>query len=285
MIMGLFLWPSYQVNMSGAFILKYLVFAFNPNRLGGMTILTKLLVLSLFMLGSASARAQIEGDVLTIGDSLTAGLVRTSRGRITCIPLGGAVIAANRQRTCIGSGQRNIGGWQPELSQSLGIGVFNYGNSGETTPEMLARLNSHLARTPSQFVLILGGTNDAIFGVPQAQTIANLSSMIDMVRNAGREPIVGTLPPLVGSVFRARNANVLRINEEIRTFENIQIADHYSLLIGSWAQNTSGDFIHLGTRGNRIVAQEWLRAINAALERDEPLTIAPIINLLMSEDN
>ena len=247
-----------------------------------MKVFSKILALATLTLSLSSANAQLEGNVLAIGDSLTAGLARSSSRQITCASLGGAVIANNRQRTCVGGGQRNVGGWQPALSQALELDVFNYGNSGEVTSEMLARLSSHMASTSSQFVLILGGTNDALFGVPQAQTIANLKAMIELVRGAGREPIIGTLPPL-GSVFVSRNANIISINAEIRAFDNIQVADHYALLVDNWAQSTSGDFIHLGTQGNSIVAQEWQRAIRASVE-PRSAAVAPVINLLLSND-
>jgi len=237
------------------------------------------------MLSLTSASAQIEGDVLTIGDSLTAGLMRGGGRPITCAALGGAVVASNRQRSCVGRGQRNVGGWQPELAVALGTGVFNYGNSGEVTSEMLARLTSHMNRTPSRFVLILGGTNDVIFGVTRAQTISNLTAMIELVRDADRVPIIGTMPPLLGGVFASRNPGVISINNEIRAFANIEVADHYSLLVTNWAQNTSGDFIHLGAQGNTIVAQEWARAINAASQPDRPNAIAPVVSLLLSDDS
>lgn len=255
------------------------------NRIKAMIAWRKLLLSSALMLFSASASAQsIEGDVLSIGDSLTAGLARASNGIITCPPLGGAVVASNQQRTCIGGGQKNIGGWQPALSLALGVDVFNYGNSGEITSTMLSRLSSHMASTPSEFVLILGGTNDVLLGVPQTTTLSNLSDMIDLVRNAGREPIIGTLPPLVGGIRASKNANIILINEEIKAFKDIQVADHYSVLIDDWDQNTSGDFLHLGELGNQIVADEWERALKAT-QKPTAFRFLPAINLLLLSDD
>ena len=103
-----------------------------------------------------------------------------------------------------------------------------------------------------------------------------------MVREAGRIPIIGTLPPLLFSSVASRNATVLSINAEIRAFEDIEVADHYSVLVSEWPENTSGDFIHLGARGNSIVAQEWLRAIEATQAVDAAF-LPPIINLLLAD--
>jgi len=247
-----------------------------------MNTVSKLLVVSaLFLSITFPVHAQIEGDVIALGDSLTAGEARDSSGLITCASLGGAVIPVDRQRICIGGGQANIGGWPPELSRALGVDVFNFGNTGELSTEILNRLSSHLASTPSQFVLILAGTNDVLFGmVSQARTIANLKAMIRLARDAGREPIIGTLPPLLFSVLASRNPNILSINNEIRAFDDVQVADLYSVLVDDWAENTSGDFIHLGVRGNSVVAKEWFRAIKAS---QRSFVIAPIIDLLLSD--
>lgn len=248
-----------------------------------MRIVTKpFIIMFVLLFVQSPVTAQIEGNVLAIGDSLTAGLQRGSNG-IICIPLGGISLASNQQRSCIGSGQRNIGGWQPELSQAIGVDVFNYGNTGEFSFEILNRINTNMAQTPSQFVLILAGTNDVLFNQNTVSgTIANLEAMVALVRGAGREPIIGTLPPLLFSEFNASNDRILDINTQIRAMDNIQVADHYAVLVDEWAQNTSGDFIHIGDRGDDLMAQEWERSIRASL-RAEGSFLPPIINLLLSD--
>lgn len=237
---------------------------------------------------TAPSSAQLSGNIITIGDSITAGLAGSASGRITCAALGGAQVAADRQRDCRGNGQRNIGGWQPQLANATGVSVFNFGNSGEVTAEMLARINQHLAAQPSQFVLILGGTNDAIFDTPTGTTMANLNAMISAVRASQRTPIIGTLSPLIGGNERisSRNAQVLILNALIRALPDIEVADHYAALVDNWGQNTSGDFIHLGPIGNQIVANTWLDAINQSItsSTSNDTVLAPITNLLLSDD-
>lgn len=243
-------------------------------------------ILSFWVLSASSAKAQLTGDVLSIGDSLTAGLNVTSGGLITCLPLGGAVLDPIDQPACIGGGQRNIGGWQPELSRALAVGVFNYGNSGELTSQMLNRLNAHMSRTPSQFVLIMGGTNDVIVGVSQSTILSNLEVMINFVRAAGREPIVGTLPPFLNSRFAALNPTIVSVNNQIMSIDGVRTADHYSVLVGNWGQNTSGDFVHLGPQGNSVVSQEWGRVISVALESEFNVSrLVPAIILLLLNDS
>ncbi len=239
--------------------------------------LTSVLFAAVFF---AVSHAQTFGDVLTIGNSLTAGQAVSSGGVITCAALGGAVIAADRQSSCRGNGQRNVGGWQPGLANAIDTNVFNFGNSGELTSQLLSRLDSEMNVRNSQFVLILGGTNDAIRGPATSVTISNLQAMIARVRARNRTPIIGTLPPLLGGRFAGSNARIVAINAQIRQFEDVEIADHYAALVDSWSSHTSGDFIHLGPSGNAIVAQGWADAINRSIATPTQAFIPAIIILL-----
>ena len=122
----------------------------------------------------ANAQQNTSTDILTMGDSITAGLAGNQFGVIRCAALGGSIVAASNQRSCRGNGQQNVGGWQPILRNLTGSNTFNFGNSGELTIEMVNRFQSALAQRPSKYVLILGGTNDVIRNVPRSQTIANI---------------------------------------------------------------------------------------------------------------
>ncbi|WP_353408925.1 GDSL-type esterase/lipase family protein [Arenicella sp. 4NH20-0111] len=249
----------------------------------------KLLILIGMALVSTSLNAQSFGDILTIGDSLTAGLAGNSGGTITCAALGGRVIAADQQRTCRGDGREGVGGWQPRLKALANASVYNYGSSSETTGEMVARLPAHLGARSGEFVLILGGTNDMIRGVSVAQAIANLSNMIQRSIDAGRVPIIATAPPLIGGRFNSSNSRILQLNAEIRQlperFESLQVAEIYNQVVGSWGSLNSGDTIHFGSSGNVIVADIWFAAMEKsrqAPERDS-LILAPILQLLLDD--
>ena len=102
--------------------------------------------------------------VISIGDSLTAGLSVTLGGTVRCAAQGNRLLSVTTQNQCRGNGVANVGGWQPSLSQRLSTSIFNNGNSGELTPTISARLGPLLATQPSTHVLIMTGTNDAIRG-------------------------------------------------------------------------------------------------------------------------
>lgn len=253
--------------------------------------INKLIVSSAFvamLLINATANAQqnTSRNILTMGDSITAGLAGNRSGVIRCAALGGIIVAANNQRSCRGGGRQNVGGWPPILRNLTGSNTFNFGNSGETTAEMVARFQASLAARSSRYVLILGGTNDVILNRPRAQTIANIQRMITATRAANRIPIVGTIPPLLLGQFASINPRVVALNTAIKAIENVEIADHYALLVANWGANNSGDTIHLGTLGNEIVARSWFNAIervNQPEPEPEPITISPVINLLITD--
>jgi len=244
------------------------------------------LTLSFFTLQTG---AQTFGDVITLGDSLTAGLAGTRGGTITCAALGGIVIPITEQPRCRGDGREGVGGWQPRLKTLIGGSrVYNYGNTNERTDQIVARLPSHLAARPSQFVLILGGTNDMLRGIPVSAAISNLSRMIRLSRDAGRIPIIATIPPILGGIFDAVNPRIIELNNAIRTLPeshpDLVVAEIYDQVVGQWSILNSGDTIHFGDLGNRVVADIWFAAIEESVREEEPpVNIVPILQLLLDQ--
>ncbi len=249
------------------------------------------LILITIAFGSSSATAQqnVSTDILTMGDSLTAGLAGNRFGVIRCAALGGIIVAADNQRSCRGDGRLNVGGWQPALRGLTGSNTFNFGNSGEITTEMVNRFQAALASRPSKYVLILGGTNDVIVNRPRAETIANIRRMIDATRAANRIPIVGTIPPLLLGRFASINSRVVELNAMINALTDVEVADHYAVLVTNWGIHNSGDTIHLGPSGNQLVAQGWFEAIERINVPDEPevepadSAVVPTLSLLLLE--
>ena len=246
------------------------------------------MALVLFSLTS-NAQENTSTDILTMGNSITAGLAGNQFGVIRCAAQGNRIVAADNQASCRGNGQQNVGGWQPILTSLTGSNTFNFGNSGELTVQMVNRFQAALAQRPSKYVLILGGTNDVIVNRSRSETIANIQRMIDLSRAANRIPIVGTIPPLLLGRFASINSRVVELNTQIKALVDVEVADHYAVLVTNWGAHNSGDTIHLGSSGNQIVAQGWADAIarlNQPVEVEpEPTTgaFAPVLNLLISE--
>jgi acyl-CoA thioesterase-1 len=86
--------------------------------------------------------------------------------------------------------------------RGLAYRVVNFGVSGDTTQDGLARVFMALAEKPAVVVLELGG-NDGLRGIPLAITKANLGHMIEQFQGTGARVVLAgmTLPPNYGPAF------------------------------------------------------------------------------------
>jgi acyl-CoA thioesterase-1 len=101
-----------------------------------------------------------------------------------------------------GYGVNQGSGWVALLREDLGEGhtIINGSISGDTTGGGLYRLPQLLQEYSPDYVLLELGGNDGLRGQPVALMKGNLRAMIDLVRNAGAEPILFgmRLPPNYG---------------------------------------------------------------------------------------
>ena len=150
------------------------------------------------------------------------------------------------------------------LALKKGVTVFNHGVAGDTTTSVLARLNAAIAASPATHVVVITGTNDVISGNLD-KAIINIRQMVVQIQEAGKIALVGTLPPLSGSRFSDHEADIQTINSEIiklRTeLPSLRVVHIHEALKPNWNKYTSGDFIHLGLHGNKIIADLLSQAI------------------------
>lgn len=104
-------------------------------------------------------------------------------------------------------------GWVALMSTALnprGVTVVNASISGETTRGGLNRIQGDLARQKPSIVLIALGANDALRGLPVADTRKNLDAIITAVRAARARPvIIGIqIPPNYGIEYTQSFSNV-----------------------------------------------------------------------------
>ena len=115
------------------------------------------------------------------------------------------------------------------------------GISGQTTPQMLIRLQPHVLALAPEYVVILAGINDIAHNtgyIPLQQTFANLCQMVDEARNAGVKPIMCTLTPADEIGWRKEigdpRPQVDSLNAMIRAYaakEQIPLADYHSAMV------------------------------------------------------
>ena len=94
-------------------------------------------------------------------------------------------------------------GWVALMANALkprGVTVVNASISGETTRGGLNRIQGDLQRQKPTIVLIALGANDALRGLPVADTRKNLDAMVAAVRAAKARPVVVgiQIPPNYG---------------------------------------------------------------------------------------
>lgn len=144
--------------------------------------------------------------------------------------------------------------------------VVNQGISGDTTSGGISRVAEALAEKPDVVILELGG-NDGLRGVPLANIRGNLDRMLSTFQKAGIRVLLAgiTLPPNYGPDY-------------IKPFDKMyrELASaHHVPLIPFLLQDVAlkgkdlmqPDGIHPTAKGNEIVAQTVLKALEPLLKK------------------
>ncbi len=149
------------------------------------------------------------------------------------------------------------------LTQGWSFPRANLGIHGQTTAQMMARFPAQVGTGKFREVVILGGTNDTLLGLPQTDTIANLGRMIDLARASGVTPLLAEIPPIYKENGRYLPA-VSRLDQRMKALareKQVPLVDYYGAL---WHHpDAYSDGVHLKRRG--YIRLEW-----ALLKVDRP---------------
>lgn len=127
------------------------------------------------------------------------------------LPPGSRVLALGDSLTA-GAGVAPEQAWPDLLADRTGWVVINGGVSGDTSGGALRRLPALLEEHKPVLVLVALGGNDMLRHVPQAETIANLGRILDLIKVQGAKPVLLATPkPSVAGVV----------------FQNLSAADFY----------------------------------------------------------
>jgi lysophospholipase L1-like esterase len=151
--------------------------------------------------------------------------------------------------------------------------IAEAGEPGTKSYQGEGRLPGELAFQRPAFTLILYGTND--WNVARCrndfdcETIDALRSMIQIARNAGSNPVLGTIPPAnpawVDRGATERNIWVSRMNDLLRTMareEAVPIAEiHADFLAQPSLSDLFADHVHPNDSGYQLMARSWWNAI------------------------
>jgi lysophospholipase L1-like esterase len=156
------------------------------------------------------------------------------------------------------------------LQSDVEVNVLNGGINGDLTSGMLERFSRDVVDEKSDYVVILGGTNDIGWGFDPAIIAHNLTTMYDAALNKGIAPVACSVPSILG--FDALIPPRLQLNRMIRTEaekRSVPFVDFFTATADTQTNRLSDDYsadgLHLTTKGYQQMAKyildKWLKAL------------------------
>lgn len=159
------------------------------------------------------------------------------------------VILAFGDSLTVGVGAKSSESYPTVLQQITGLRVKSSGVSGETTHRGLARLETVLAQTQPQLVLLLEGGNDILKNKSPQETKNNLTDMVMLIRSFGAEVVLIGVPPK--KLFASECADFYQeISQELDVILNCDT-------VGNLLQDNSvkSDIVHFNATGYTRLAE------------------------------
>lgn len=155
----------------------------------------------------------------------------------------------------------DIGAYPYLVKQGIGglCKERNFGVAGNTTTQMLTRINQILTPVPT-VVTIYGGIND--YGsIDDATTTNNLNAMIDAVRNAGCNRIIlCNIHPIVSTADSNYDAKRTVI-QSVATNKGVTLCDFHQVTLIN--PDDYADGLHLTLSGRQKLATKLTSTINS----------------------
>jgi lysophospholipase L1-like esterase len=150
------------------------------------------------------------------------------------------------------------------------VDVVNKGVCGDLTSGMLERFSRDVAEEKTDYVIILGGTNDIGWGFDPATIAHNLTTMYDAASNKGIGTVACSVPSILG--FDELIPPRLHLNNMIRTEAEKRGIGFVDLFTATADRQTnrllqvySADGLHLNPNGyrqmGRYMFDKWLKAL------------------------
>jgi lysophospholipase L1-like esterase len=191
-----------------------------------------------------------------LGALLLAPLAGCGRkaARYPTVPAGAAVLALGDSLT-FGTGAATEASYPAQLAAATGWNIVNAGVPANTSAQARERLPQLLAEHAPKLVLLSIGGNDFLRQVPEAETRANLATMLGEIRAAGAQAVLIAVPrPAV-------MAALLGSLDDHPLFETLAGEQRVPLFAKGWANVLSdsslrSDQIHGNAAGYARFARE-----------------------------
>lgn len=210
-------------------------------------------------IGLALAGVLLAGAVLV----LVVGRQPASEAAAPCeeTPSAGGAVALGDSITIGSTPPRADDSWFEQFACTGDFPVeygYNAGVNGNTTAQMLARLDDDVLSRDPDTVFVLGGTNDLLRGIDRAETVANLREIVVRSLDAGADVYLGTIPPQEAVPFAAAptellNADIVAMAEDV----DVPVLDFHAALVdtdGSYRDGLFADLVHPSVAGAEVMA-------------------------------
>lgn len=174
--------------------------------------------------------------------------------------------------------------WPQIVGKNLEIKVKNKGVCGDTTAGMLSRFGRDVVEEKPTYVLIMGGSNDLMFQLPESMIYSNLATMVYQAYHYRIQPIIGVPMPIIPFIAE-QNLNLAggteKVNKKILLLRNwilyfghkqqIDVVDFFSEFYDSVNKKGKEDLyidgVHPTKEGNKQMAQKVIETINKYIKQ------------------
>ena len=163
--------------------------------------------------------------------------------------------------------------WTDLLARETGWEIVNSGISGDTTGGMVARFHSMVIAHGPSHVIILGGSNDVFFGLPNSQTVSHIHAMTRLARHHGITAVIGiptryfeqNATPAYDSPFVTPIEISRHLDEYRRVLRDYMVADE-QILIDFSIGMTTDHFLPDGVHPNEKGHEQMMKNAKSVLE-------------------
>lgn len=161
--------------------------------------------------------------------------------------------------------------WCEALTKGRLTPLYNAGIGGDTTAQMLARIEADVIAHAPRLCIMQGGINDVKgVGVAAATTIANLEAMFDLLHAAGIFVIMGTVTPssLVDTLEERQKLFTVNrwLIEQGRSRRGFTVVDLYTLVADrqtvTWRTGYHSDGTHQSPVGAYTIGKAYADVVN-----------------------
>ena len=161
--------------------------------------------------------------------------------------------------------------------------VANAGVGGNTTTQMLARVDADVLSQTSDWVIFEPGPNDSTNDFTSATSIANITAIVDKLLAAGRRVAIQTITPSSDISTTSRKAHLFAVNRFIMSLPTIRrgvvATDVWKTVVdpgtGNPAAGMMVDATHPASQGAERMGRELARVLSAVVPSRSP---SPVIN-------